>query len=42
MAAVDDLQFEGMAGGAHLYLVITASSATAVDFITDTDLKGFY
>lgn len=42
MAAADDLQFEGMAVGAHLCPTVMASAATAVDFIIDTYVKGFY
>lgn len=42
MAAADDLQFEGMAVGAHLCPAVMASAATAVGFIIDTYVKGFY
>ena len=42
MAAADDLQFEGMAVGARLCPTVMASAATAVDFIIDTYVKGFY
>lgn len=42
MAAADDLQFEGMAVGAHLCPAVMASAATAMGFIIDTYVKGFY